>query len=219
MYQRPSIYYPDGKITTNLYTNGKEWMLENGTEYIGFYHKYTNGLVLTEAYYSETRSEKLIPYIEDKFLSNNVYNRIKRITKQTPMLAPINFYTNPSTENYSKGFFTRYFIFRNNYSDLFKDFYEVNEEQFTLWEKPNVGIDEIIYSGFTIDWKLTGPLYDVRKGNMIIDPGVYDTNKRLVEFYSKRYPGTSKVLTNFIEFSIYSPLTPIDVKKQFGNFQ
>jgi len=36
---------PDGQIQKGLYTQVGEWMFEDGTEYIGDYHKYTTGEV------------------------------------------------------------------------------------------------------------------------------------------------------------------------------
>lgn len=220
MYKRSSVYYPESKIITNLYTNGKEWMLENGTEYIGFYHKYLDelGLVLTEPYYHKIRSEKLIPYIEASSQPVNVYNKLKNI-KSAVAISPINYKAIPTIDDYSKGKFNRYFLYRKNYTDLNRDLYEVNETQYTSWEKPGEGINEILYGGFIIEWKLTGPLYDVMVGNMIKETGVRDTNKRSIKQYDRIFPGTSTVITDYLEYSIYSPLTPYDIKKQFGNFQ
>ena len=46
---RRKIYYPEGQIQKGLYTEGLEWMLEDGTEYIGDYHKYITGEVYTKS--------------------------------------------------------------------------------------------------------------------------------------------------------------------------
>ena len=34
---RKRIYYPEGAIQKGLYTNGGEWMFEDGAEYTGQY--------------------------------------------------------------------------------------------------------------------------------------------------------------------------------------
>ena len=78
MYKRPKIYYPKAKITNNLYTKGREWMYEDGKEYIGYYHKYADGLVLTEAFYNTIRSEKLIPYTDIQRQESNVVYDIQK---------------------------------------------------------------------------------------------------------------------------------------------
>jgi len=216
MFKRPKIYYPKAKITTNLYTKGKEWMFENGKEYIGYYHTYTDGLVLTEPYYHTIRSEKLIPYVDiQRQESNIVYDNI--VTKaETFNFAPVNMYVLPTLEDYGRGFFKRYFIYRRNLRNIYMEFFEVNDTQYKSWKKPNFGINEILYNAFTIDWKLTGPLRDVIDGTNIKEFGVYDTNRRLVFLNEKDFPMISKVLTDYTEHSIHSLLTPEEIRKKFG---
>lgn len=216
MYKRPQIYYPKSKIINNLYTKGKEWMLENGTEYIGYYHKYLNGLVLTEAFYSLTRSEKLIPYSTvGKQVPVVTYKELKE-ERTTTYIAPVNIYTLPTLKNYSEGSFKRYFIYRRNLVDIFKEFYEVNDIQYKSWKTPFTGINENLYNAFIIEWKLTGPLRDIKENDQIKEFGVYDTNRRLVLLNEQKFPQISRVLTDFTEFSIHSLLTPEKIRKQFG---
>ena len=219
MYKRPAIYYPKARITTNLYTAGKEWMFENGKEYVGYYHKYTDGLVLTEPYYHAIRSERLIPYSEIHNQSSNTSYNYKNASSIVTNIhvAPITAYSLPTTDDYSHGFFKRYFIYRKNLKDIYKEFFEVNEPQFKSWKKPEEGINEILYDGFIIDWKLTGPLHDIREGDQIKEFGVYDTNRRLVYLNEKKFPMISKILTDYTEYSVYHLLTPEEIRKQFGN--
>jgi hypothetical protein len=61
---RKKIYYPEGEIQRGLYTEGKEWMLEDGTEYIGDYHRYITNEVFTLSSYILGLSKKLIPYLD-----------------------------------------------------------------------------------------------------------------------------------------------------------
>ena len=218
MYKRPKIYYPKARITTNLYTVGKEWMFENGKEYIGYYHKYTDGLVLSEPYYHSIQSERLIPYSEIRNQeSNTTYINIKPNAVPVIHFAPVNVYSLPTKDDYSHGFFKRYFIYRKNLKDIYREFYEVNEVQYKSWKKPKTGIDEILYDAFVIDWKLTGPLHDKREGDQILEFGVYDTNRRLVYLNERQFPMISKILTDYIEYSVYHLLTPEEIRKQFGN--
>ena len=58
-----------------FYTSGKELMLIDGTEYIGYYHLYFNNKY-TDKLHSET-SYKLIPYTNDKNVIN--YINIKKL--------------------------------------------------------------------------------------------------------------------------------------------
>lgn len=221
MYKRPKIYYPKARITTNLYTTGKEWMLENGTEYIGYYHTYTDGLVLSEAYYNMVKSEKLIPYSDIKSNgSNSLYDEIhnKKVPKlETFNFAPVNIYPLPTIDDYSHGAFKRYFIYRRNLKNIYNEFFEVNDILYKSWKRPRYGIDEILYNAFTIDWKLTGPLNDIKENDQIKEFGVYDTNRRLVYLNEREFPMISKILTDYTEYSVHHLLTPEKIRKQFGN--
>jgi hypothetical protein len=53
-------------------------------------------------------------------------------------------------------------------------------------------------------WKIQGPEFDVFDGSILKIPGVIDTNRRIVDRFSKNFPILRKVLTNFREFSIYN---------------
>ena len=217
MYKRPKIYYPKTKIITNLYTRGKEWMFENGVEYIGYYHRYLDGLVLTEPYYNMVKSEKIIPYSEIKRNQPNViYDSISDL-QVSFNASPTNVYTLPTLDDYKKGFFKRYFVYRRNLRNIYTEFYEVNETQYKSWKTPKFGIDEILYNAFIIEWRLTGPLNDIMTNGQIIEFGVHDTNKRLVYLNEKQFPGIVKILTDYKEYSIYSLLTPEEIRNQFGN--
>ena len=217
MVKRNKLYFPKSKIITNLYTPGKEWMLKDtGEEYIGFYHKYTDGLTLTEAVYG-TKSKKLVPYV-DKTIQplTPIYDKLKDKRTKT-VITPRLSYNIPAIEDYGKGFFKRYFIYRKNYND-YLDFFEVDIEQWKSWksDKPNT-IDNNLYNSFIIDWKLTGPVHDIVIDGQIKTFGVYDTNRRLVFLNDKLCSLTSKILTDYTEFTVHSLLTPENIRKQFGN--
>lgn len=211
---RNKLYYPASHIVTGLYTSGKEWMLQDGTEYIGYYHKYVDGTVLTVATYSEFNSKTLIPYMDlIAQPDNHEYNSaIKKVNVYT---APIYKYPLPTIEDYNKGFFQRYFVRRRNYS-TYVDIMEIDSKQFNTLNTPGTGIDGNLYIGTTINWKLTGPLKDVNTNSGTIH-GVEDTNRRLVEIKDKDLKGLINFLTDYTELTIYSKSISNDIKKMFGN--
>ena len=86
----------------------------------------------------------------------------------------------------------------------------------TLWRKVKAGIDEKLYDAVEIDWKLTGPLQDIVENDTVILSGVASTNERVIRTTSINFPGLDKYVTNFIEFSTYSPLCPQEFKQRFG---
>jgi hypothetical protein len=47
-------------------------------------------------------------------------------------------------------------------------------------------------------------------------PGVATTNERIVRTTAVSFLGLDKYVTNFIEFTTYSPLCPQEFKQKFG---
>ena len=214
MITRNKIYYPKSHIITNLYTVGKEWMLEDGVEYKGYYHKYIDGTVLTGAVFNKIESKKLIKFV-DKFVQPNtlVYDKIKKPNKN--FTVPQQRYPVLTMEDFEKGKITRYFIRRRN-STLQEDIYEVDEAQFKLLKRSKNGIDKNLYLGVEMAWKLTGPLNDEREQFNVIY-GVQDTNKRMVILKDREMSGLKQFLTDYTELSIHSKTVSDSIKKMFGN--
>ena len=71
---REKLHYSDSEITNNLYTFGKEYMLNN-VEYKGFYHKYTTGEIYTLKKYNAVLSRKLTTFSETNE-SKNIFNQL-----------------------------------------------------------------------------------------------------------------------------------------------
>jgi len=208
------LYYPKSHIVTNLYTAGKEFMLADETEYVGFYHRYIDGVVNTGAVPHKSNSKKLIKYIDKIFQPYNlIYNKL--IKKRLPESFPTQALVIPNLDDYENGKFTRYFLRRRNYS-TYEDIIEVDKPQWKLWKKPNTGINEKLYQGLELSWKLTGPLRDI-PNTFNTEYGVADTNQRLVFLKDYEMPGLKNFLTNYIELTIYSPYVKSDIKKLFGN--
>jgi hypothetical protein len=212
MFTRNKLYYPKSHITTNLRTDGKEWMFEDGTEFKGFYHKYIDGTVLSGAVFHKTDSKKLIPYIDKVTQPNNV--EYDALIKRPIIKSPYYIFPIPKLEDYEVGKITRYFIRRRNDVNP-SNIMEIDKDQFLSWKKPNFGIDSTLYIATEVEWKLTGPRFDDRSSVNIIY-GVEDTNRRIVELKDDEYPGMKNFLTNHIELSIHSDYVSPDIKKLFG---
>ena len=211
MITRNKLYYPKSHIVTNLHTDGKEWMFEDGTEYVGYYHRYIDGTILSGAVFNRTESKNLISYVSivnDPI--NVVYNSLK---PKLTFKAPTTVYTIPELEDYEIGKIVRYFLRRRNLAS-YEDIIEIGKDQYKLWKKPSGGIDKNLYDAIAIDWKLTGPVYDIRDSVNIVY-GVFDTNKRMVELKNKDFVGLKDFLTDYIEYSIYSPFVSQEIKKLF----
>jgi hypothetical protein len=212
MYIRNKLYYPKSHISTNLRTDGLEWMLEDGTEYKGFYHKYVDGTVLTGAVFHKTDSKKLIPYVNKVDQPNNF--EYDAIVKKNRIIAPYYVFPIPTLDDYKAGKITRYFLKRRNFS-TFQDIIEINKAQWLKLKQYDDGIDNNLYMAVVVDWKLTGPLNDDRSTQNIVY-GVYDTNQRIVLLKDHEFAGLKDFLTDYVELSVHSKAVSDDIKKLFG---
>ena len=201
-------YYPKGAVTFNLYTTGSEWMLQDTTEYIGFYYRTIDGEVRTGAYPSST-GRILIPYRDPAGVATN-YDRVTKVNLR-PFLAPITYYPNLVKKDYLKGKFTRYFARRRNLQNPLQDIIEIDKKQFDSIRTRNSGIDESLYEGIELVWKLSGKEYDYIARSGVRIGGVVSTNQRTVLSQDKRHPGLKYKLVDYREYTIYSSLVPSDV--------
>ena len=183
---RKRIYYPEGAIQKGLYTNGGEWMFEDGTEYTGQYHKYLNTReVFTESYFIKDVSKKLIRYynLDVDFQKNTFeYNTLKEIVKDyTPELTiPDPYFLQPSQEDYDNGFVERYFYKRKGSTTI----NEISKKGFGNLNSP-------YYQKLKLKWKITGPLNDTTE-----ETGIIDTNRRTILLYQNEFTGLERYLTD-----------------------
>ena len=214
MAKRKKIYYPESQITKNLYTRGKEWMyLKDWKEYVGYYHQYSNGEVFTEREWDPNRSEVLVKY-KERQESYFRYLDIKKYTEyrgeKYELIGPQKYFTYsapravkrlPTDIETENGLMDRYFVYKLNEPN--RVMIEVDEKQTENFEKDNSGINQYLYGLVKIPWKLSGPERDVYDGTMIKIPGVVDTNQRIVEKYSKKFPILKQILNNPREYTKY----------------
>lgn len=213
MSTRNKLYYPKSHIVNNLFTSGKEWMYEDGTEYTGYYHRYIDGTRMSGAVYSRSESKKLIEFINVATQPDNaIYNTLK---KKIVYTTPTMHYPIPELEDYEAGKMARYFLRRRNLSS-YEDIIEVSKAQFKLWKRPNGGINEKLYDGLQMDWKLSGPLDDIKE-NLNIVYGVRSTNFRMVQLKDQLFTGLRDFLTDYTELTIYSPYVDKKYLELFGN--
>lgn len=218
---RKRLYYPASQIITNLYTAGKEFMTTDNVEYIGFYHKYIDGAVMTGAVYDKVESKVLKTYVDTVtqpellVYRDSVKKGRNSKTNVVYNIQPKFSYVAPTVSDFELGKFNRYFIKRRNFNTI-NDIFEIDVDQYNQWRKAKAGIDETLYDAVKIEWKLTGPLNDITEDDVIMVPGVASTNERIVRLTSNKFIGLDMYLTNYIEFSTFSPLCPREFKEKFG---
>jgi len=197
-------YFPKNRIVSNLFTQGKELVIQStGQEYKGFYYKTYTGQFFSGKTPQDKPNRKLVP-IEDggvgistidqqiNFLNkdSDSYNKTQKnlgknldISNQIPLPITIT----PSKDFYNIGEFVRYFYKKRNeilYIETTKDHYTntlSNKSQGTY----------ILYKPFKLTWKLTGETEEVAQ-----------TNRNIVALTEKNQnlPGLSKYLDNPLQF-------------------
>ena len=174
---RKKIYYPEGQIQKGLYTKGNEWMLEDGTEYIGDYHKYITGEVYTKSTFVKNVSKQLIPYINLSKSDNKVkfeYDNLRNSEVESFLFAKYE-KTEPTQKDYDKGYYYRYFV-KRHFDQIIT---EVDKDTFNSVQAEH-------YSKLELAWKLTG--------------NVIDINLLQVRGAEKDIKGISNYITNYSEF-------------------
>ena len=184
---RKKIYYTNGQITKGLYTEGKEWMLVDGTEYIGDYHTYSTGEVYTKSEYIQNVSKKLIRYLNiSDYNIKKVFEYDSLKSAEAGKLGDVVYSKlTPLESDYSNGSYTRYFV-KRHFQKLIT---EVNADSFA-------NASDEFYNKLELKWKLTGPLNDT-----IEERGVYDTNRRLVLLAEKEMVGIRNYVTDYTEYA------------------
>ena len=213
---RLKVYYPLNEITTNLSTNGEEWMLESLEEYKGLYHTYTTGEVYSGKQYDKNISKKLIPYKFQTPVSKtlSIYTKLKpdiktdynSISSYNPIITP---------NDINQGFITRYFLKKINSNTII----EINKDQNDNFESKK--IDPNLYTNTTIKWIITGPINDEVTGN-IVRKSVSSQNKKSVVNANLIMPGLLIKLKNYIELYVGDTLNATTIlntaPKDINNF-
>lgn len=154
-------------------TYGDEFINPDGTDYVGPYIETAGGLLLAGDSLNSINGE-LLPKTEENLLN------IER---------PYNDYFGPTEENYSRGFFTRYFTrTRRN-----GKFVEMNKEQ---WQGKK-SRKELVAGQIT--WFITGPIND-GEVNGIPYKGTSTKNRETLERLEREYPGIVNFFSNTSEF-------------------
>ena len=215
MALRKKIYYPDSQIENGLFTKGKEWMtIEDWKEYVGYYHKYSTGEVFTEREWDLFKSKKLVSY-RDRSDSYFKYLDLKKyvvINQNKTEVLGANIFSRysapravkriPSQIEVNEGFMTRYFVIKLN--EPVNICYEIAESETKTFKTKNTGINQYLYDIIKIPWKINGLEFDKYENGLLKYPGIVDSNLRIIERYSKKFPILKKILTNPREHSKYN---------------
>lgn len=190
--KRKRLQYAQDEIITNLYTYGKEYMLD-GTEieYSGPYHKYTTGEVFTEFEWKPNISKKLVKF-EDintvQYQFKKINSSIKTKYESIPYFVPT-----PTIENYKQGKIIRYFLKKINEFKVFEVSQDVYDKHSAETVDPN------LYVSLKIDWYISGiPNSAIKDGIYVI--GTYEKNLSAIQNAERIIPSISKLLIDPLQF-------------------
>lgn len=171
------MYYPKAKILSSQYTSGNDFILKSTQErYKGYYYATYDGRYFTG---KEPNSSSL---------ELSKVNQINNDSSFTPSFH----YPKISDLDKQRGYITRYFTKRVN-----GDAGTINEVNLDTFIEAS---SQVLYNAITLDWKITGPLYDDLSNMNYPKYGVVDTNSRMLKLKEKDMPGISLYLKNLTQF-------------------
>lgn len=201
------MYYPPNKIKPNQYTRGGEYALvQNGSNYIGYYFTTFDGKAFTGKTIGDTSNAELIissqttsPSQDYSLLSNPFYTQILQgnnddIQNLPKYSMPRPYTPIPTDSDYQRRFFTRYFMRRVNGSNIS----EISSETFndlSQGEKYN----SALYVTTSLSWSISGQL-ETTTENGIITRGVRQVNMETVQQTNLIFIGINQYLTDYAEF-------------------
>lgn len=211
MAQRPKLYYPEYQITKGLFTKGKEWMFrDTNEEYVGPYHRYTDGTVMSGGSYSKSNSEYLVPYVDvAKQPQKTIYDTIRKNEDIQSYNSPRYYYPFKwlTIDDYKREYIVRYFVKKRNEPN--SRIVEVDEKQYKGLPSKGKGLNGDLYFGLELRWRIGGSLTDTDT-----QYGIVNANKKTLELNEEKMLGITNYLGDLQEFSIYSKLTDESIQQE-----
>ncbi len=194
-------YIPKSRIQKNLYTAGKEYVIEGTLEpYVGYYFKTYDGRLFTgknpdnkpnRLLTTPSKKEPITPtqtYIVEG-AENETYKRLKDIKGNNIRNNPQLFYTQPTKDNYKLGEFQRFFCKkRSEFTYL-----EISQSDYDKLSQQDITIDFQNWNPFQIPWTLTGDkneVYYINRNIVLLEEknnNFYGFGKYLREEYLRYY--------------------------------
>jgi len=201
------MYIPKSKLDPQIYyTPGAEYYYSTTkSNYEGYYHKDLNGRAYTGKTHTP-ESIQLIPFlfgslsnadINESNIVSNQYSTLKsNVSLDVAVPIPKNDSLPPTQQEYEQSFYVRYILqYKLSSKPLFV---EVN--RITYFQYLNTSYKK--YFNFAeVPWKISGPLYDVKQGNVLVEGGIIDSNIRSREMANKIMPGVENYLVDLVLYA------------------
>ncbi len=207
------MYFPKSQITTDLYTNGKEFIyINSNTEYIGFYFKTSNGKYYTGKNPNDPPVQEIIIPNFDKtedaeegaagsytdeailYLVPDVYAKAQNMgNNDVPPKPPTQYNNLPAKENYELGEYQRYFASKQNEIN----YTEISFEEYRQFQNEEKIVDYLMYNTFQLPWLISGKRNEV-----------YNINKKTIQRIQIQYSlqgFTSYFKNKYDQYFKYNP--------------
>ena len=197
------------KTVNNLHTKGGEYQVFNVDDktqapnyYIGPYH--LKGKMAYIGSEPRTGARKLRKVVKDR----NVFTYNKLNTTYAKKFGGV--INSPPTilqQDEDKGFFSRYFAKKLNTGEII----EINKVTYKDVSKDKSPHHKL-YSTVEVEWKISGPIFNILYKQQIIEHGIVDTNMKTISLLNQTMPGITEYLSDALEYAnpreqdnLYSP--------------
>ena len=206
------MYISPSNIVETGYTQGHQYILPSGEDYKGFYHKdnlnrywteknHTNASIqLNNLTNNVTNTTIDLNFVAKNNSVSKSYSKIFDKIISSPLLKTD--FIQPSSDDYNKGYFTRYVAQLKATTRPELNIVELNKESFNKITQDSSIAKSYRFASF--GWKIFGPFYDVYRGNIRIESGVVDTNLRsLQDVEKKAITGITLFITDPLQFALH----------------
>ena len=226
------MYFPKSQITTNLYTNGKEYVyVGTDKEYIGYYFQTSKGKYYTgknpndppikeiiipiQSLNKDAEEGEIGNYSQDAalYLVPNVYAIASNLgLNATPPKPPTQKTNLPTEKDYNLGEYQRYFASKDNEIK----YIEIDKKQYEKFISQEPDVDYFLYTAFQFPWLISDNRNEVvnvnkktieRISSNLTLPGFPSYFKNRYDQYFK-YTIGSNLKTDGTEFLIESTRKP-----------
>lgn len=180
-------YYNLHQILLGQYSNGNEYVFDDGTDYVGPFHVLPNGQKFTGPR-PELRSVQIFEKRND--IDENVlrYN-LNTGNRSSRYETPVSISRRPDSNEFSVGKMERYFVQKR--TNPYNTIIEIDSIQFNkINTKNNPGINGNIWNALLLIWIIS----------KIPSNDAYILNRMEVQRNQETFPGIEKYLIDYLEF-------------------
>lgn len=195
-------YFPQSRIITNQTANPGQFTTPDGADYTGPYYTTFTGESFTGISPNEGSSTPLLTYIPpNSGFINATAESYKQLNSSVDvnLIDPTPFTPRPTEEDYKVGRITRY-IARQKGGTQFRVM-EIDKNTFDNLTKQRGDINYSVWRAISIQWQISGPLYDELVNGIKVRPGIIDTNEKILNQAEKNFIGIKQYLSNPTQFA------------------